>query len=102
MTFPFAKKESNRTLSSCLTFQPPAGPVNEPALEQNEVAAPIVKRAGGGCVCSHHCHGQIEMKCVFAFGEVAERSGHCSFCLADYRSDGRGVMKSDEEEEDDQ
>lgn len=29
---------------------------------------------------SHHCHRQIEMKRASAFEEVAERSGHCSFC----------------------
>ena len=58
----------------------------------------LMVRMGEGRLLSHHCHQQIEMKHVLAFGEVAERSGHCSFCLADYGGDERGIMKSDEQE----
>jgi len=53
---------------------------------------------GEGGLSSHHCHRQIEMKRVLVFGGVTERLGHCSFCLADYGGDGRGIMKNDEQE----
>lgn len=48
----------------------------------------LMMRMGEGCLMSHHCHRQIEMKRASAFEEVAERSGHCSFCLADYGGEG--------------
>lgn len=38
----------------------------------------------GGLLC-HHCRRRIEMKRVWAFRRVAEKSGQCSFCLADYK-----------------
>lgn len=37
--------------------------------------------------------------CLGFLGGAAERSGHCSFCLADYQGGAlEGIMKSDEQE----
>ena len=50
---------------------------------------------GEGCLIT--VITELKLSVSVLLGGVAERSGHCSFCLADYRGKAlEGIMKSDE------
>lgn len=44
----------------------------------------LVVTMGEGSLLCHYCHHRIEMKRIWAWRGVAEKSRKCSFCLVDY------------------